>query len=228
MLLLLLLVLLLLIRMPLQLVGAARACRMMVRGRANKPLGFAAVRHWMGMEMGTACMAAGAQGGGDNSDGGGGGREGIAAHERAMARFRIGDALLHEDADVVVMNKPPNALCVPGRYIKDSLVVRVAEHLGIPDYARMVVHRLDQATSGVVVFAKHERALKHLHAQLRDKAAAAAEAQAGSGGSAAAAAAAAMAKGYVALVAGGDMEPPTGRITLPIRKDLDNAPKQVG
>lgn len=75
----------------------------------------------------------------------------------------------------------------------------------------MVVHRLDQHTSGVVVFAKHERALKHLHAQLRDKAAA--------GG---------MEKGYVALVARGPLDPLEGRITLPLRKDMNNPPKQVG
>jgi hypothetical protein len=59
------------------------------------------------------------------------GREGIAAHERAMASFRIEDALLHEDADIVVVDKPPGALCVPGRYIKDSLVVRVADYFSI-------------------------------------------------------------------------------------------------
>lgn len=48
-----------------------------------------------------------------------------------MTSFHIKDAILHHDEDVVVMNKPPNALCVPGRYIKDSLVVRVAEHLNV-------------------------------------------------------------------------------------------------
>jgi tRNA pseudouridine32 synthase / 23S rRNA pseudouridine746 synthase len=81
----------------------------------------------------------------------------------------------------------------------------------------MVVHRLDQATSGVVVFAKNEDALKHLHAQLRDKAA---DAAARGGGSA-------VTKGYVALVGGGSLDPEEGSITLPLRKDLDNPPKQV-
>lgn len=85
----------------------------------------------------------------------------------------------------------------------------------------MVVHRLDQATSGLVVFAKHEGALKSLHAQLREKAAAAREAGGGP---------AAVEKGYTALVscARGPLDPPEGRITLPVRKDMENAPKQVG
>lgn len=48
-----------------------------------------------------------------------------------MAGFRLEDAVLHEDEDIVVVDKPPNALCVPGRYIKDSLVVRVADHFSI-------------------------------------------------------------------------------------------------
>ena len=70
---------------------------------------------------------------GSHSDGGGdgGGREGIAAHNKAMKGFILKDALLYADDDLIVVNKPPNALCVPGRYIQDSLVVRVAEHFSI-------------------------------------------------------------------------------------------------
>lgn len=87
----------------------------------------------------------------------------------------------------------------------------------------MVVHRLDQATSGLVVFAQHEGALKSLHAQLREKAATAAAAGEVGGGSAV------LEKGYTALVScsRGPLDPAEGCITLPIRKDMDNPPKQV-
>ena len=150
-----------------------------------------------------------------------GGMDGIAAHQQAMEGFDVAAVVVHEDAHVVVVNKPPNALCVPGRYIEDSLVVRVAAHLGIEDFRRMVVHRLDQGTSGLVVLAKNEAALKHLHAQLRDKAEGAAATKAPSvpGGG--------FEKHYVALVSGNDLEPAKGSIALPIRKDVDNPPKQM-
>lgn len=87
----------------------------------------------------------------------------------------------------------------------------------------MVVHRLDQGTSGLVVFAKHEAALKSLHAQLREKAAAAAAAGEAGGGSTV------IEKGYTALVScsRGPLDPAEGKITLAIRKDKETPPKQV-
>lgn len=144
----------------------------------------------------------------------GDGKEGIEAHEKAMENFEL--EIVHDDADIVVVNKPAGSLCVPGRFIQDSLVVRVAEHVGIKDYTRMVVHRLDQGTSGVLVFAKNDVALKNLHAQLRPEAK---NLTAGGDGG--------MQKKYVALVEGGDLDPIIGRINLPLSKDMDNPPKQM-
>lgn len=97
--------------------GTARAWRL---GWALSPGAGARRAHW-GVSLGS------------HSDGGsdGGGCEGIAAHNEAMESFVLEDALLYADDDLIVVNKPPNALCVPGRYIQDSLVVRVAEHFSI-------------------------------------------------------------------------------------------------
>lgn len=96
--------------------GMARASRM---GWTWSPgVGTTRRRHWR--------MSLGAHSAGD-----GGGREGIAAHKAAMAGFDLKAALVYTDDDLVVVNKPPNALCVPGRYIQDSLVMRVAEHFSI-------------------------------------------------------------------------------------------------
>jgi|EP00624_Nannochloropsis_granulata_P000803 tRNA pseudouridine32 synthase/23S rRNA pseudouridine746 synthase len=144
----------------------------------------------------------------------GDGKEGIEAHEKAMEKFEL--EIVHDDADIVVVNKPAGALCVPGRFIQDSLVVRVAAHIGIKDFTRMVVHRLDQGTSGVLVFAKNDVALKNLHAQLRPEAK---NLTAGGDGG--------MQKKYVALVEGDDLDPINGRINLPLSKDMDNPPKQM-
>lgn len=144
----------------------------------------------------------------------GDGKEGIEAHEKAMEGFEL--QVLHDDADVVVVTKPAGSLCVPGRFIHDSLVVRVAAHVGIKDYARMVVHRLDQGTSGVLVFAKNDVALRDLHAQLRPEAK---NLTAGGDGG--------MQKKYVALVEGDDLDPINGQINLPLSKDMENPPKQM-
>lgn len=58
--------------------------------------------------------------------------------------------LLHVDEACIVADKPVGLLAVPGRTESDSLAARVqALH---PD-AR-VVHRLDQATSGLMLFAR--------------------------------------------------------------------------
>lgn len=58
--------------------------------------------------------------------------------------------LLHVDEACIVADKPAGLLAVPGRTESDSLATRVrALH---PD-AR-IVHRLDQATSGLMLFAR--------------------------------------------------------------------------
>ena len=114
--------------------------------------------------------------------------------------------ILHSDNDIAVVHKPPGAFCVPGKYLRDSLVVRVGKHFRIKDTARMVVHRLDQGTSGVIVFALNEATLKNLHAQFREREG--------------------VSKRYVGLV-DGVMQGDAGEINVAIRKDMDNPPKQV-
>lgn len=60
--------------------------------------------------------------------------------------------LLHEDAHLLVLDKPAGLLCVPGRGAdkQDCLSARVQRHW--PE-AR-VVHRLDMGTSGLVLMAR--------------------------------------------------------------------------
>jgi tRNA pseudouridine32 synthase / 23S rRNA pseudouridine746 synthase len=58
--------------------------------------------------------------------------------------------LLHEDDSVVVVAKPAGLLAVPGRLDPDSVATRLqARHADA-----LVVHRLDQATSGLMLFAR--------------------------------------------------------------------------
>ena len=61
--------------------------------------------------------------------------------------------ILHEDAGVLVVNKPTLLLSVPGRADdnKDCLITRLQEN-GYPE-AR-IVHRLDWETSGIILLAR--------------------------------------------------------------------------
>ena len=73
---------------------------------------------------------------------------------------------LHEDADLLVLYKPPGLLCVPGKGPdkQDALSTRAQQRWP----GALIVHRLDQATSGLVVMARHtdaQRRLSHAFAE---------------------------------------------------------------
>lgn len=61
--------------------------------------------------------------------------------------------VIHEDADLLVLDKPAGLLCVPGRgeHKQDCLSARAQARW--PD--ALVVHRLDMATSGLVLMARN-------------------------------------------------------------------------
>lgn len=77
------------------------------------------------------------------------------------------EKLLYVDQDIIVVDKPPNAQTAPGFHDKDSLASRIALLYNIDRIDKMIVHRLDYATSGVVVFARNDDALRNLHEQFR-------------------------------------------------------------
>lgn len=73
--------------------------------------------------------------------------------DKAPDTLPCGVTCLHEDADLLVLDKPSGLLCVPGRGPdkQDCLSARALQRW--PD--ALVVHRLDQATSGLVLMARH-------------------------------------------------------------------------
>jgi tRNA pseudouridine32 synthase / 23S rRNA pseudouridine746 synthase len=79
--------------------------------------------------------------------------------------------ILYNDADICVVHKPSGVLCVPGPRRNPSLANLVYDVLQPLDVSidQMVVHRLDMDTSGIVVFALTERALKQLHHDFRNR-----------------------------------------------------------
>jgi tRNA pseudouridine32 synthase/23S rRNA pseudouridine746 synthase len=109
---------------------------------------------------------------------------------------------LHADEALVAIDKPAGMLSVPGRGDdkQDCATARVRER-----YAdALVVHRLDMATSGILVFARGidaQRSLSRAFAQREAH------------------------KRYVAVVAG-RVPAPDGEIALPLSADWPNRPRQ--
>ncbi|YBV96387.1 RluA family pseudouridine synthase [Phyllobacteriaceae bacterium JZ32] len=83
--------------------------------------------------------------------------------------------ILHEDNDVIVINKPAGLVVHPGNgnwtgTLVNALIHHCGDTLsGIGGVRRPgIVHRLDKETSGVMVVAKNDRAHRHLSAQFAD------------------------------------------------------------
>jgi len=81
--------------------------------------------------------------------------------------------ILYADDDVVAVAKPAGLATIPGRGETDSVLERLAgelalRHSGDADPRLRVVHRLDKDTSGVLLFAKHVAAQRHLSHQFQN------------------------------------------------------------
>lgn len=81
--------------------------------------------------------------------------------------------VVYVDDHIVLVNKPSGVLTVPGINCKPSLLDIVHAKYGPPncvdDPVQMIVHRLDQDTSGLVLFGRSPEVTKKLHAQFREK-----------------------------------------------------------
>lgn len=73
--------------------------------------------------------------------------------------------ILYQDDALIVVDKPPRLLSVPGRryHLQDSVLSRLRYQLNQPFL--QVAHRLDQATSGILVLAKSPTVHKVLNQQ---------------------------------------------------------------
>ncbi len=75
--------------------------------------------------------------------------------------------ILYQDEHIMVVNKPSGLLSVPGRLAehKDSVMARVQRDFPQAES----VHRLDMATSGVIVVALTKAAERELKRQFRER-----------------------------------------------------------
>src|SRR5581483_1430173 len=70
--------------------------------------------------------------------------------------------IIHEDAELLVINKPAGLVCHPTKGdVYSSLISRVRLHLGAAARPHLV-NRLDRETSGVVIVAKQDEAAREL------------------------------------------------------------------
>ena len=83
--------------------------------------------------------------------------------------------IVYQDADVVVVNKPAGMVVHPGAghsrgTLVNALLHQIKDLSGIGGELRPgIVHRLDRGTSGLMVFAKNDRAHAELARQFHDR-----------------------------------------------------------
>ena len=76
--------------------------------------------------------------------------------------------LLHRDEHLVVVDKPHFLPVIPGgRHLRETVLVRLRQQLGIETLAPM--HRLDRETAGVLVFTVQPATRHAYHALLRER-----------------------------------------------------------
>lgn len=115
--------------------------------------------------------------------------------------------IICEEEEWVVVHKPAGLLSVPGveEWARDSASERV-RRLFPRARGGLVVHRLDMATSGLMVFALSERALSVLNQAFAHKK---------------------VSKRYLAVLAKPSLENVQGEVSLPMRLDPHQRPIQV-
>ncbi|WP_299497247.1 RluA family pseudouridine synthase [uncultured Shewanella sp.] len=110
--------------------------------------------------------------------------------------------LRYVDRDIIVINKPSGLLSNPGiaSYTHDCALTRLQTLFN----DTILVHRLDCATSGIMVFARNKKAESHLKTQFQNRQ---------------------TEKTYIAVIHG-ILEQQTGEINQAITPDRDTPPKQ--
>ncbi|MEZ8060128.1 RluA family pseudouridine synthase [Vibrio splendidus] len=112
--------------------------------------------------------------------------------------------IVYEDDEIVVVNKPEEFLSVPGKFIEDSVYTRIKARY--PNATGpLIIHRLDMSTSGLLILALTAESNKHIQKQFIDRT---------------------VEKRYTALL-DGEIDGKSGDISLPLRGDITDRPRQL-
>lgn len=112
---------------------------------------------------------------------------------------------LYEDREIAVIHKPEGLLSVPGKDAAQPSVYALMRRKYPEATGPLIVHRLDMATSGVLLIAKTEFAYHRLQQAFLNHQ---------------------IQKKYVAIISGRDI-PEKGIISLPLLPDYLNRPRQM-
>ena len=112
---------------------------------------------------------------------------------------------LYEDREIAVIHKPEGLLSVPGKDAAQPSVYALMRRKYPEATGPLIVHRLDMATSGVLLIAKTEFAYHRLQKAFLNHQ---------------------IQKKYVAIISGRDI-PEKGIISLPLQPDYLNRPRQI-
>ena len=111
---------------------------------------------------------------------------------------------IYEDDAIAIINKPFGLLSIPGKLETDSVYTRIKEKY--PNASGpLLVHRLDMATSGLMLIAKNKDAHENLQKQFLKRT---------------------IKKRYVAIL-DGIIDSTEGTISLPLRVDINDRPRQL-
>lgn len=113
--------------------------------------------------------------------------------------------VIYDDKWLIVVDKPADMLTVPGKDEEATSLLEIVKNMLPNGETVLEVHRLDQATSGLVVFAKTKEVQKELRQQFEQRK---------------------VHKTYLALL---DGKPANneGTIDLPLRPNPDDRPRQI-
>lgn len=112
-------------------------------------------------------------------------------------------SIIYYDDDIIIVDKQAGVLSVPGR--GPEKLDSISHRLSLVFEEVHIVHRLDMATSGIMIFARHKNSLRSLQQQFQNRQ---------------------TKKTYQAIVHG-KLTPSSGAINLPMRCDWPNRPKQM-
>jgi 23S rRNA pseudouridine955/2504/2580 synthase len=82
-----------------------------------------------------------------------------------IPKFKFKEAILFQNDDYVLINKPPFISTLEDRNDPNNILASVRQHLADPQ----VCHRLDKDTSGVLAIAKNPEAYRHLSMQFENR-----------------------------------------------------------
>ncbi|WP_258541695.1 RluA family pseudouridine synthase [Parvicella tangerina] len=132
--------------------------------------------------------------------------QGLDVDEDPRANIKVKEALetIYEDDDLLVLNKPTEMLSAPGKIAVPNVLDLVKTNYPTAT-GPLLVHRLDQSTSGIIVIAKDKVTHSALQRQFEERT---------------------VKKRYEAQL-DGELSTKSGKIELPLRVDLDNRPRQL-